>query len=190
MRKSKKPLVKPAAKARKTKTATTGIAPSGKTVGQGGESWDDDRRCFYAELRGIGIERGYKPGWAAMQYKAATGNYPPWDWNEQPERTPTERTLEWVRHAQAAFARSRSRQHGAAIAEPSRSQMMQIESDSWPSTPLPPRPDEAAFQAAIAKQRAAEDAQYLKKHQTKLERRGDCLIYHLPVRPAPRRDTH
>jgi hypothetical protein len=52
---------------------------------------------------------------------------------------------------------------------------MHIEDDcfNWRSTPIPPRPDEAAFQAAMAKQREKEEALgrwYLAKHPEQARR--------------------
>jgi DNA repair protein RadD len=44
---------------------------------------------FYAELRRIAEQRGYKPGWAAQQYKTKFGGFPPWSWNQGPTCTPT-----------------------------------------------------------------------------------------------------
>jgi superfamily II DNA or RNA helicase len=67
-----------------------------------------DRAIFYAELRAVGQERGYKPGWAAQQYKTKFGTFPPWGWNDTPAATPTAATLSWIRSRQIAFAKRRS----------------------------------------------------------------------------------
>jgi superfamily II DNA or RNA helicase len=67
-----------------------------------------DRATFYAELRAVGQERGYKPGWAAQQYKTKFGTFPPWSWNDGPMAMPTAATLSWIRSRQIAFAKRRS----------------------------------------------------------------------------------
>jgi hypothetical protein len=149
-----------AAKARKLK-ATTLEQQAGK--------WDEhDRRCFYAELRAIGVERFYKPGWAAMKYKTIIGEYPPWDWNEEPVRKPTERTLEWVERELAAYARSRSRQQGAAIAKPS--------SQTWWTAETIETDTRTKAPDTIAKPS--------RPHAELID--GGCLLYHL----NPARDAH
>jgi DNA repair protein RadD len=42
----------------------------------------DQRRVFYAELKGMALERGYKEGWAAVQFKNRFGEWPTRRWNE------------------------------------------------------------------------------------------------------------
>jgi superfamily II DNA or RNA helicase len=58
---------------------------------------------FYAELRAVQRERGYKPGWAAHQYKNRFGAFPPWAWNDAPTVTPSAATLSWIKSEQIAF---------------------------------------------------------------------------------------
>jgi DNA repair protein RadD len=67
-----------------------------------------ERIIFHAELRHIADKRGHKPGWAAHQYKAKFGSFPPWAWNERPTCTPTAVTLSWVRSRAIAYAKSRT----------------------------------------------------------------------------------
>jgi superfamily II DNA or RNA helicase len=67
-----------------------------------------DGATFYAELRALGQQRGYKTGWAAQQYKTRFGSFPPWAWNDQPTCTPTAATLSWVKSRQIAFSRWRA----------------------------------------------------------------------------------
>jgi DNA repair protein RadD len=68
----------------------------------------EERIIFHAELRHIAEKRGYKPGWAAQQYKTKFGSFPPWAWNQRPTCTPTAVTLSWVRSRQIAFAKRRT----------------------------------------------------------------------------------
>jgi len=67
-----------------------------------------ERITFHAELRYIAERRGYKPGWAAQQYKTKFGSFPPWAWNERPTCTPSATTLSWVRSRQIAYAKARA----------------------------------------------------------------------------------
>ena len=68
-----------------------------------------DRRIFFAELRGIARERGYKSGWAAHQFKARFGVFPPRDWNYWSALEPSLSTRRWVKSRQIAWAKSQSR---------------------------------------------------------------------------------
>jgi DNA repair protein RadD len=72
------------------------------------EPTEEDRSLFYAELRWMGRERGYKPGWAAQQFRNRYGHYPPWSWNDMPVHAPSLSTLSWIRSRQIAFAKRRS----------------------------------------------------------------------------------
>ncbi len=66
-----------------------------------------ERIIFHAELRYVANQRGYKPGWAAQQYKTKFGSFPPWAWNERPTLAPTSATLGWIKSRQIAFAKAR-----------------------------------------------------------------------------------
>jgi DNA repair protein RadD len=68
---------------------------------------------FYAELRHVQLDRKYKPGWAAHQYKQRHGAFPPWAWNNYPEKPPTLATLGWVKSRQIAYAKARQREAAA-----------------------------------------------------------------------------
>jgi DNA repair protein RadD len=70
----------------------------------------EQRIEFYAELRQVELDRGYKSGWAAHQYKQRHGAFPPWAWNNYPERTPSLATLGWVKSRQIAYAKARQRE--------------------------------------------------------------------------------
>jgi DNA repair protein RadD len=52
--------------------------------------------AFFLELRGYGIEKHFKPGWAARKFKEKHGTFPPWPWNDLPAATPSVETLRWV----------------------------------------------------------------------------------------------
>jgi superfamily II DNA or RNA helicase len=70
------------------------------------EQPEPDQRIFYAELRAIAAERGHKPSWAAHQFKAKFGSFPPWSWNDDHTATPTVTTLRFVKSRQIAYARA------------------------------------------------------------------------------------
>jgi superfamily II DNA or RNA helicase len=71
------------------------------------EPTDVERQIFYAELRWIGHDRGYKAGWAAQQFRSRFGYFPPWSWNDRPTCEPSRATLSWIKSQQIAYAKSR-----------------------------------------------------------------------------------
>jgi DNA repair protein RadD len=82
-----------------------GLVANGKAVSS--SMTQRERFILHAELRHIENQRSYKRGWAAHQYKAKFGSFPPWAWNEQPTSTPSVTTLSWVRSRQIAYAKRR-----------------------------------------------------------------------------------
>jgi superfamily II DNA or RNA helicase len=78
-------------------------------VGAGLPSEEVDRRVFFAELRGIASERGYKSGWAAHQFKERFGAFPPRDWNYWSPLEPSVATRRWIKSRQIAWAKSQAR---------------------------------------------------------------------------------
>jgi DNA repair protein RadD len=65
-----------------------------------------ERVRWHAMLIQIGIERGYKPGWAAHQYKTKFSSWPPWNSSPQPMQ-PTPEVRSWVRSRFIAYAKRR-----------------------------------------------------------------------------------
>jgi superfamily II DNA or RNA helicase len=64
-----------------------------------------DRESFHGQLVWYARQHGYKRGWAAHQYKAKFGTWPP---IPCPTAQPPEpATLSWIRSRQIAFAKSR-----------------------------------------------------------------------------------
>lgn len=92
------------------------LAPKGKEVetldgelievGAHLNAEQQDRLAFYLELRGIARERGYKPAWAAHQYRERFGAFPPWAWNDHGEAQPTMATRRWVKSRLIAFRKA------------------------------------------------------------------------------------
>jgi DNA repair protein RadD len=71
-----------------------------------------DREQWNAMLLYIAEECGYKPGWAAYQYKQKFGAFPPWGAKPGPIE-PSHEVRSWVRSRQIAFAKGRqSFSHG------------------------------------------------------------------------------
>jgi DNA repair protein RadD len=55
------------------------------------------RVIFYAELKGMALERRYKPGWAAVQFKERFGEWPPRSWDAVTSISPSQETINWVK---------------------------------------------------------------------------------------------
>jgi DNA repair protein RadD len=67
----------------------------------------EERASWHRQLEYIGKERGYKPGWAAHQYKTKFGMWPAWG-TVVPEE-PTAEVRSWVRSRMIAFAKAQQR---------------------------------------------------------------------------------
>ena len=66
------------------------------------------KQRWYSELLAIAADRGYKPGWAANQYRKKFGVWPaPRLFAE--EATPSPEVIGWVRSQQIAFAKARQK---------------------------------------------------------------------------------
>jgi superfamily II DNA or RNA helicase len=65
-----------------------------------------ERDHWHAMLKAIAIERGYKLGWAAVNYKEKFGSWPPWGSNPEPI-PPTPEVRSWVRSRLIAYAKGR-----------------------------------------------------------------------------------
>lgn len=66
---------------------------------------------FYGGLRYIALERGYRDGWAAQQYRKKFSVWPAWDLKGAPPCTPTVEVRQYVRSRQIAWARSKKVQN-------------------------------------------------------------------------------
>lgn len=65
----------------------------------------EQKREFYAQLRHIARDRGYKDGWAANKYKEKFKEWP--DANDVPPLEPSAAVLNWVRSRAIAFAKAK-----------------------------------------------------------------------------------
>lgn len=69
----------------------------------------EEMLIFFAGLKQVGLERGYKSGWAANQYRQKFGVWPAWDIKDCAPMPPTMEVRQYVRSRQIAWAKSRSR---------------------------------------------------------------------------------
>jgi DNA repair protein RadD len=58
---------------------------------------EQNRRGFYAELKGYAAERGFKPGFAFVKYLERYEVKPPWSWKDDPAQPPSRATRGWLR---------------------------------------------------------------------------------------------
>jgi DNA repair protein RadD len=72
-----------------------------------------EKADFYSELRFFALERRYKAGWAAHQFKERFGDFPPRSWNGNPLLPPGPATLNWIKSRW--IARSKARENGPRI---------------------------------------------------------------------------
>jgi DNA repair protein RadD len=73
-------------------------------------SWDQ-KSDFYSELRFFALERRYKAGWAALQFKERFGDWPPRSWNDNPLLPPSPATVNWIKSRWIARAKSQEKAH-------------------------------------------------------------------------------
>jgi DNA repair protein RadD len=68
---------------------------------------------WHAELQAIGIERGYKPGWASNQYRERFGVWPAGDAGRTGPSTPSQEVRSWVTSRLIRWAkRQKTEKHG------------------------------------------------------------------------------
>lgn len=72
----------------------------------------DEKASFFGELKGFAQERGYKPGWAANQYRQKFGVWPRGIDDVTP-REPSMKTRSWVKSRLIAWAKSKKREDHA-----------------------------------------------------------------------------
>lgn len=70
---------------------------------------EEHPRVVFAQFRWVGLEHGYKSGWAAVQYRERYGEWPPRAWNGDIMLTPTSGVLSWIQSRRIAYAKSKQR---------------------------------------------------------------------------------
>lgn len=68
----------------------------------------EDRRRFYLELRTLTMERGYKPGYAKVNFKEKFGDWPDRSWDDLPLMPVSDGVRRYVKSRQIAFAKARA----------------------------------------------------------------------------------
>lgn len=74
----------------------------------------DEKALFFAGLKFYGIEHGYKPGWAAQQYRKKFLVWPAHEIEDVAPRPPSMMVKQWIRSGQIAWALSRRRAEARA----------------------------------------------------------------------------
>jgi superfamily II DNA or RNA helicase len=75
----------------------------------------DEKAQFFAGLKFYGIERGYKPGWAANQYRKKFLVWPAHEIEGVAPRPPSMQVRQWIRSGQIAWALSKKRMGYATV---------------------------------------------------------------------------
>jgi hypothetical protein len=66
-----------------------------------------EKQRFYQQLRGYGIMKGYKDGWAALKYMDKFNEgWPPWSWKNNQPMAPGPEVIQFIRARNIAWARS------------------------------------------------------------------------------------
>ena len=70
---------------------------------------------FYAMLIHYGAGKGYKPGWASVQYKTKVKEWPARHWMNMASVPPSKRVLNWIKSRQIAFYQKRKADKAAGV---------------------------------------------------------------------------
>jgi len=98
---------------RKTRSQVEAVAGRMEELTNGIRVQKDDKQAFYSELIYIAKERNYNPNWASHKYREKFGVWPRGLY-ESPA-VPSLKTLNWVRHKNIAFAKSKFKQGSRAL---------------------------------------------------------------------------
>jgi superfamily II DNA or RNA helicase len=66
-----------------------------------------EKARFFAQLKGYGLSKGYKEGWAARKYLEKFGVWPDWSIKNTVPMTPGPEVSQWIRHTFIQWARSK-----------------------------------------------------------------------------------
>jgi DNA repair protein RadD len=68
-----------------------------------------DKLTFFQELKGMALERGYKEGWPAVQFKERFGDWPSRFWNGYQPLKPSPATINWVKSRWIARSKAKEK---------------------------------------------------------------------------------
>lgn len=97
----------------KTAASKKGEVPQG-CVRMGGEILP--RHTFFCMLKGHAKERGFKPGWAAANFKEHLGEWPPRHWNDDEPIEPSYGVRSWIKSKMIKWAKRRNNEQSQAAA--------------------------------------------------------------------------
>lgn len=80
----------------------------------GGTKWNqmvtqDEKRTFYAMLKGFAIDKNYSQGWAAYQYKSKAGKWPPQEISGVLPKKPSNDIDKWCKSQLIRYAKSKQK---------------------------------------------------------------------------------
>lgn len=79
-----------------------------KKPSKGREYSMQEKGQFLSELKGYATEKGYRDGWAAMQYRTKfKGTWPEWSIKHIAPQSPSATTRSWIRSRMIAFAKAK-----------------------------------------------------------------------------------
>ncbi len=78
------------------------------------EGWPS-HEIFYAMLMNYGAGKGYKPGWASVQYKSKVKQWPEKHWMNMASVPPSKRIINWIKSRQIAFYQKRKTDRAAGV---------------------------------------------------------------------------
>jgi len=68
----------------------------------------EEKARFYAQLRGYGLLKGYKDGWAFIKYVEKFNEKPPWAWRRHQPMQAGPEVMQYIRSGFISWARSKS----------------------------------------------------------------------------------
>src|SRR5262245_37509004 len=66
-----------------------------------------EKARFFQQLKGYELERGYKSGWAFMNFIDKFAHKPDWEWNHLPAMTPGPEVRNWIKAKLIAWAQGK-----------------------------------------------------------------------------------
>jgi len=92
---------------RQRQNQVAAVAGKLEELGGGLRSQKDDRQNFYSELLWVADSKGYNPNWAKHKFRDKYGTWP--QGYGEDRRPASQKTLNWVRSRNIAYAKARSR---------------------------------------------------------------------------------